>query len=333
MINASIIKVTVLIWAVILLCPPSFAQSGGWEGSADWGPASGEMETTSSGWIQPPPAETSEASEAYFPSSIAESSGALIEEGTSLQYSRASSPTASAGAFALIPGGSQNLFWIVSSDGTRYWRSVNIPLYRYARLLLIPASSGPLILEERYPTGQVRTYNFGNVWAGNQYRIWFYADSPGIYQARYRIGNGPYSDILTFHVGGTTPVLPPTQPGVRPNIQIVTQAVDPATNRVYYSTNLQGRQIFRIKVLVTGPDLYRIRSVHYQLHPTFSPSEQTSRNPYNNFELELWTWGAFNMPITVTTTDGRTYRYDYYFTFGEQLRDAQRRGVPFVRVR
>jgi len=28
------------------------------------------------------------------------------------------------------------------------------------------------------------------------------------------------------------------------------------------------------------------------------------------------------MPITVTTTDGRAYRYDYYFTFGDQLRDA-----------
>lgn len=332
MINGSTIKLTVLILALILFIPlPSLAQSGGWKGSEDWEPGWEDGGSLSSGWSQPPSAETSETSESYFPSSIVESSDALIEESGSLQYSRASSPADTVGLFAAIPGGSQNLFWIVSRDGTMYWRSVNIPLYRYARLLLIPSASGPLILEERYTTGQVRTYNFGNVGANNQYRLWFYADAPGTYQARYRIGNGHYSDILTFHVGGGSPVTP-TPPDTRPNIQIITQAVDPATNRVYYSYNQQGRQIFKIKVLVTGPDRYRIRSVHYQLHPTFSPSEQTMMNPNNNFELELWTWGAFNMPITVTTTDGRAYRYDYYFTFGDQLRDAQRRGVPFVRV-
>jgi len=322
-----VIKLLVLICITCLSsASSSFAQTGVSEEYEEWGSdwetGGSEWETVGSGgWGEAPAAEISETGEAYFPSSISESSDALIDETVSSQY-----------RLAMIPGGGQNLFWIVSSDGSRYWRSVNMPLYRYARLLLIPSASGPLILEERYPTGQIRTYNFGNVWANNQYRLWFYADAPGTCQARYRIGNGPNSDILTFHVGGATPVPPPTQPGVRPNIQIITQAVDPQTNRVYYSYNQQGLQIFKIKVLVTGPDIYRIRSVHYQLHPTFSPSEQTMTNPRNNFELELWTWGAFNMPITVTTTDGRAYRYDYYFTFGDQLRDAQRRGVPFVRV-
>jgi len=119
----------------------------------------------------------------------------------------------------------------------------------------------------------------------------------------------------------------------RPDIQIVTQAVDSDTNRVYYSYNSAEQQVFQIKVLVTGPDKFDVRSVHYELHPTFSPPEYTSRDSYNDFELELWTWGAFDMPITVTMKDGRTYEYDYYFTFGDQLRDAQRRGVPFVQVR
>jgi hypothetical protein len=350
--NLTVIKLLVLICITCLSgASSSVAQIGVSEEYEEWGSdwetggsgwetagsgwetvGSGTAESGSGGWGEAPTAEISETGEAYFPSSIGESSDALIDESASSQYSRASSPVGSRDLLAAIPGGSRNLFWIVSSDGSRYWRSVSMPLYRYARLLLIPSASGPLILEERYPTGQIRTYNFGNVWANNQYRLWFYADSSGTYQARYRIGNGPYSDILTFHVGGTTPVPLPVQPGVRPNIQIITQAVDPATNRVYYSYNQQGLQIFKIKVLVTGPDLYRIRSVHYKLHPTFSPSEQTMTNPRNNFELELWTWGAFNMPITVTTTDGRAYRYDYYFTFGDQLRDAQRRGVPFVRV-
>lgn len=332
MIVRSAFKPMVLILSLIFFgSSPCIAQFGGWEDPGDLGPWEDDG-SSFSGWVEPPPAETSETGEALFPSSILESSETVIEEGGSLDYSRASSPAPTMATFSISPGGGQNAFWIVSSDGTRYWRSVNIPLYHYARLLLIPSSSGSLIVEKRTPTGVVQTRYLGNVWAHNQYRTWFYADAPGIHQLRYRIGNGPYSDVLTFYVGGAAPTPPPTPDG-RPNIQIVTQAVDPQTNRVYYSYNQQGLQIFRIKVLVTGPDLYRIRSVHYQLHPTFSPSEQTMTNPRNNFELELWTWGAFNMPITITTTDGRVHRYDYYFTFGDQLRDAQRRGVPFVRVR
>jgi|GEM_PF-515638 len=253
--NLTVIKLLVLICITCLSgASSSVAQIGVSEEYEEWGSdwetggsgwetagsgwetvGSGTAESGSGGWGEAPTAEISETGEAYFPSSIGESSDALIDESASSQYSRASSPVGSRDLLAAIPGGSRNLFWIVSSDGSRYWRSVSMPLYRYARLLLIPSASGPLILEERYPTGQIRTYNFGNVWANNQYRLWFYADSSGTYQARYRIGNGPYSDILTFHVGGTTPVPLPVQPGVRPNIQIITQAVDPATNRVYYS--------------------------------------------------------------------------------------------------
>jgi hypothetical protein len=145
----------------------------------------------------------------------------------------------------------------------------------------------------------------------------------------------PLSDLDQTQMLEPIP-LPASRPPARetrPDIQIVTQAVDPATNRVYYSYNSAGRQVFRIKVLVTGPDKFDVRSVRYQLHPTFSPSEYTSYDPYNDFELELWTWGAFDMPITVAMKDGAVYEYDYYFTFGDLLRDAQRRGVPFVQVR
>ncbi len=142
---------------------------------------------------------------------------------------------------------------------------------------------------------------------------------------------GSDSDLDENHFTGVTLSL--IDYDTKPDIQIVTQAVDPDTNRVYYSYNSAGRQVFQIKVLVTGPDKFDVRSVRYQLHPTFSPSEYTSYDPYNDFELELWTWGAFDMPITVTMKNGGVYEYDYYFTFGDLLRDAQRRGVPFVQVR
>lgn len=223
--NRSIEKLTVMICAVIFFSAcASYAQSEYWEGSGYGGnvpdsnenvwPTSnmtGYSESESSAgvdsWGSPIPAEVSEPREgAYFPSSVSESSSTLVDETTSYQYNRANVASDTAQPFAAYTGGtgsSKNIFWIVSKDGTMHWRSVNILCHRYARLLAIPSSSGQLIMEERYPDGQVKSYNFGNVRAYNQYRIWFFADTSGMHQLRYRIDNGRYSDILTFHVVGS----------------------------------------------------------------------------------------------------------------------------------
>jgi len=207
----------VIICAVIFFCAcASYAQSeyqdpGYWETI----PYSNEnvlqtSELTGSGEddsLEPPThADISEPSEeAYFPSRVSESLSTLVDETTSYQYGRANAAIdGSAITYPLVggTGTSNNIFWIVSNDGTKLWRSINIPCHRYARLLIIPSSSGQLITEERYPDGQVRSHNFGNVRAYNQYRTWFFADTSGTHLLRYRIDNGPYSDILTFHVGG-----------------------------------------------------------------------------------------------------------------------------------
>jgi hypothetical protein len=165
-------------------------------------------------WGSPTHAEIPEPSEgAYFPSSVSESLSTLVDETTSYQYGRTNAATNGSAIIYPLVGGtgtSKNIFWIVSKDGTKHWRSINIPCHRYARLLIIPSSSGQLITEERYPDGQVRSHNFGNVRAYNQYRTWFFADTSGTHLLRYRIDNDPYSDILTFHVGscGTPEICP-----------------------------------------------------------------------------------------------------------------------------
>jgi hypothetical protein len=76
---------------------------------------------------------------------------------------------------------SQNIFWIVSRDGSKVAQSVNMPLYSYARAVITPAYQGNLILEETYPNGNVRQYQLGWVQANTQYRIWFYADMRGMH--------------------------------------------------------------------------------------------------------------------------------------------------------
>jgi hypothetical protein len=220
-------RITLIICAVILFSTcASYAQSqmadpGYWDitsgtsgnilqGDQLTGTSNLSDGVADNSWGAPIPAEISEPSEgAYFPESISESKSALVDESTSSQYNQAiavndsSAFLAATGQIPYSPyiGPSTNIFWIVSKDGTMHWRAVNIPCHRYARLLMIPAYSGQLVMEERYPNGQVLSYNFGYVQAYKKYRAWFFADTPGIHLLRYRINNGQYTDILTLHVG------------------------------------------------------------------------------------------------------------------------------------
>lgn len=181
----------------------------GWEdsGSEDDGEDNSGSNTDNYGgnnqnadsWGSPTPSEISSSDEAAFPSSISESSSTLIEEANSNQYNEAR--VEGDIAYSMSGGSSRNIFWIVSRDGSQHWRSVNIPCHRYARLFFIPSASGQLTMEELYPNNRVQTYHYGNVRAYSQYRAWFFADTSGTHQMRYRIDNGPYSDILTFYVG------------------------------------------------------------------------------------------------------------------------------------
>jgi len=115
-----------------------------------------------------------------------------------------------------------------------------------------------------------------------------------------------------------------------PNIQIVTEATDPVKHCVYYTRDTEGHQVFKIRVYITGPDIARIKSVKYSLHQTFEKPEHISTDASSNFDMILWSWGRFVMPITVTTMDGNEYEYMYPFTFRAQLEDAQRNGYRFI---
>jgi len=247
---------------------------------------------------------------------------ASLSEGATLSYSEASTISGEGRALAVMPGLQAFILYngAWSMDASGFW------LGQRTNLLVKNDREQRLWSYERFPNGREEWISLGYV-AEGYINGWYEAIDPGWHQLAVYGDRSGWSNLLWIYVW------PQGSSGLKPDISIVTQAVDPATNRVYYSYNSYGRQVFRIKVLVTGPDKYNVRSVHYQLHPTFSPSEYTSRDPNNDFELELWTWGAFDMPITVTMRDGRIFEYDYYFTFGDLLREAQRRGVPFVRVR
>lgn len=257
----------------------------------------------------------------YTPSASSGGAELDLSEGETLTRSQASSIGGSV-ALATMPG----LQALILYNGARSMDASAFSLGQRTNLLVDNDQMQWLWSYESFPDGRYEWTSIGYMYPG-YFSGWYEANDPGWHQLAVYGESSGWSNVLWIYVW------PAGSPATEPDIQITTQAVDPATGRVYYSYNSAGRQIFKIKVLVSGPDKYDVRSVHYQLHPTFSPSEYTSTDPYNDFELELWTWGAFEMPITVTMKDGRVYEYDYYFTFGDLLREAQWMGVPFVYVR
>jgi hypothetical protein len=116
------------------------------------------------------------------------------------------------------------------------------------------------------------------------------------------------------------------------NIQFETEAVDPINRCVFYTRGDQGHQLFKIRVYAVGPDLSEVKSIKYILHPTFERPEHISTDASSGFEMVLWTWGSFTMPITATTIDGRAYEFTYPFTFRNQLVEAQNKGYRFIEV-
>jgi len=280
------------------------------DGSID-GPPSGEPTDTM-------PAAGSQPS--YTPSASSGEVELDLSEGEPLTYSRASS-IGGGSALATMPG----LQALILYNGAWSMDASAFLLGQRTNLLVNNDQPQWLWSYERFPDGRGEWTTIGYMYPV-YFSGWYDTVEPGWHQLAVFGEMTGWSNVLWIYVwpGGSA---------IEPDIQITTQAVDPDTNRVYYSYNSAGRQIFRIKVLVSGPDKFNVRSVHYQLHPTFSPSEYTSTDPYNDFDLDLWTWGAFEMPITVTMKDGRIYEYDYDFTFGDLLREAQWMGVPFVYVR
>ncbi len=66
-----------------------------------------------------------------------------------------------------------------------------------------------------------------------------------------------------------------------------------------------GRTWYQVDIWLEGPDNLRrdVRSVEYELHPTFNPRE-VSRTTPPRFSLQLRIWGEFTIRANVNFTDG-----------------------------
>jgi hypothetical protein len=58
--------------------------------------------------------------------------------------------------------------------------------------------------------------------------------------------------------------------------------------------------------------LEKISRVDYALHPTFPDPFQSSRDRAKQFELQASGWGSFTIVVTVSYTDGRQAKFNYW---------------------
>jgi hypothetical protein len=99
---------------------------------------------------------------------------------------------------------SGNSLWIVDATGWNRRLSLCMPMYRWAREEIVPATGGYLTVYERYPSGYIRSYYMGYVYPHHRYKLWFYADEPGTHEVWYKVG-WQESNHIWFYVWGGWP--------------------------------------------------------------------------------------------------------------------------------
>lgn len=78
-----------------------------------------------------------------------------------------------------------------------------------------------------------------------------------------------------------------------------------------------GRKHFHLGVWVEASEreLDEIEFVEYELHPSFKRKNRNSRNRPNNFSVTFWTWGMFNIKVSIHLHSGETKNIDYYLEY------------------
>ncbi|VUD41973.1 hypothetical protein TDB9533_00598 [Thalassocella blandensis] len=78
-----------------------------------------------------------------------------------------------------------------------------------------------------------------------------------------------------------------------------------------------GKEQFHLGVWIDGNEreLDTITKVEYKLHESFKNQIRTSENRKNSFSITFWTWGYFNIKVTIHFANGETKFIDHYLEY------------------
>lgn len=107
------------------------------------------------------------------------------------------------------------------------------------------------------------------------------------------------------------------------NIGVKDSVYDPNSRRREVVVRRQPGKSSRYKVnlYLEGEDLPYVRSVTYELHPTFPNRIRTvERNATNpNCKLQIWTWGLFTVKAIVMDKRGQEYVFHHDLSYDQEL--------------
>ncbi len=102
------------------------------------------------------------------------------------------------------------------------------------------------------------------------------------------------------------------------SLQVKSQVIKNPDGKIKYrKLNPDGSEHFHLGVWVDGStsELKTIHSVDYELHPSFRNPMRHSENLENKFGITFWTWGMFDIAVTVTLKNGTEQHLDYYLSY------------------
>ncbi len=78
-----------------------------------------------------------------------------------------------------------------------------------------------------------------------------------------------------------------------------------------------GRKHFHLGVWIDASEreLDEIDYVEYKLHPSFKRQTRKSKNRPNDFSVTFWTWGMFNIEVSIHFHSRETKVINYYLEY------------------
>ena len=80
-----------------------------------------------------------------------------------------------------------------------------------------------------------------------------------------------------------------------------------------------GYDHYHITIFLVGNDVERVSYVEYELHPTFSKPIRISENSKDNYSISIWTWGVFEVGVTIYLKDGNKEYLAYDLKYSNSL--------------
>ncbi|MCK4820610.1 hypothetical protein KA005_32900 [bacterium] len=113
------------------------------------------------------------------------------------------------------------------------------------------------------------------------------------------------------------------------DVKVEFSAFDEKTGRVLVKQlRKEGKQHFKVRIFLRGPDLHKVKKVIYTLHPTFPrPRREVRTGPH--FELVIWTWGIFNLSVDIYDKGGNVDHREIFLDYSQDINNAKAKNLLF----